>query len=96
MKLKLALAGAALLLAGSLVAGTANAAPATLLDGLKAAAADASQVEKTAFGPCVWSRFRGWHRNGPYGSWRSCTPGPGWRYSQRCWIGPNGARNCRF
>ena len=79
------------------VAGVA-AAPLTPLDALKAQAAGQSAVEHVVgpYGPCVWTRYRGWHRNGAFGTWRSCTPGAGWRYERRCWFGPGGARYCRF
>jgi hypothetical protein len=45
---------------------------------------------------CVWTRFRGWHRSGMFGTWHGCRPGPEWRYERRCWIGPGNIRHCRF
>jgi hypothetical protein len=81
-----------------MAASTASAASLPSLDLLKGQAADQSAIEQVAgpYGPCVWSRYRGWHRNGRYGTWRSCSPGAEWRYERRCWIGPRGVRNCRF
>ena len=98
MKIKTTLAAAALVL-GTFMAGTATSAgPLPALDTLKAQAHEQSAVEHVVgpYGPCVWSRFRGWHRNGLYGTWRSCAPGADWRYERRCWIGPLGVRHCRF
>lgn len=44
---------------------------------------------------CVWSSLRGWHRTG-WSGWKSCMPGPEWRYQNRCWIGPGNEKHCRF
>lgn len=74
----------------------ASAAPLNLLDTLKADAAAANGIETVQYGPCVWGRYRGWHRKGPYGTWRSCVPGREWRAVGRCWIGPGGVRYCRY
>jgi hypothetical protein len=90
---------AALIAAGTLFAvSAASAGPLPSLDLLKGQAAEQSAVEHVVgpYGPCVWSRYRGWHRNGLYGTWRSCSPGAEWRYERRCWIGPRGVRHCRF
>ena len=46
--------------------------------------------------PCTWTRIRGWHQSAWLGTWRSCRPGPEWRYERRCWIGPGDVRHCRF
>ena len=75
---------------------TANAGPMSMLDTLKTDAAAHSAVETVQYGPCVWGRIRGWHRNGRYGSWTSCRPGIGWRQERSCWFGPGGVRYCRF
>jgi hypothetical protein len=87
---------AALAVAASAMLSTANAGPMTMLETLKTQGAEQSAVETVQFGPCVWGRYRGWHRNGRYGTWRSCTPGSGWRYERRCWFGPGGVKYCRF
>ncbi len=94
-----ALGAAALIAAGmALSASAASAGPLPSLDLLRSQAADQSTVEhvRGPYGPCVWSRYRGWHRNGIYGTWRSCAPSAEWRYERRCWIGPRGVRHCRF
>jgi len=93
------LGAAALIAAGTLLAASAaSAGPLPSLDLLKGQAAEQSAVEHVVgpYGPCVWSRYRGWHRNGLYGTWRSCSTGADWRYERRCWIGPRGVRHCRF
>ncbi len=94
-----ALAVAAVLAAGALLTiSAASAGPLPALDLLKSQGADQSAVEHVigSYGACVWGRARGWHRNGRYGTWRSCSPGAEWRYERRCWIGPRGVRHCRF
>ncbi len=94
-----ALAVAAVLAAGALLTiSAASAGPLPALDLLKSQGADQSAVEHVIgpYGACVWGRARGWHRNGRYGTWRSCSPGAEWRYERRCWIGPRGVRHCRF
>ena len=48
------------------------------------------------YGPCLWTRWRGWHQNGRWATSRSCQPGSEWRYERRCWIGPNNVRHCRY
>ena len=90
---------AAVVAAGTLMAlSGASAGPLPSLDLLKSQATEHSAVEHVVgpYGPCVWSRYRGWHQNGQYGTWRSCAPGREWRYERRCWIGPLGVRRCRF
>jgi hypothetical protein len=70
-----AIAAAAVLAAGTLLtASAASAGPLPSLDLLRSQAADQSAVEHVVgpYGPCVWGRARGWHRNGRYGTWRSC------------------------
>jgi hypothetical protein len=91
-----AMAGA--LVVVGLSAASAMAGPLPALETLKGTAAEQTMVEKThgVHAACEWSRFRGWHRSGRYGSWSSCRPGPTWRYINRCWIGPRGVRHCRF
>ena len=74
MKLSPMIAGAALLCAANMVMTTASAAPPSLFENLKKATAGVTQVEKAAWGPCIWSRPRGWHQNGPFGKWRVCYP----------------------
>lgn len=99
MKLKSRLSVAALAAAATVFVTLAvSAAPLAPLDALKAQAAGQSAVEQVVgpYGPCIWTRYRGWHRNGQYGTWRGCAPGAGWRYERRCWYGPGGARYCRF
>jgi hypothetical protein len=94
-----ALAAAAILAAGALLATSpAFAGPLPALDLLKSQAAEQNAVEhvRGPYGPCVWGRVRGWHRNGQFGTWRTCSPGAEWRYERRCWIGPRGVRYCRF
>lgn len=54
-----------------------------------------STAAASADGPCVWSNLRGWHRTG-WSGWKSCMPGPEWRYQNRCWIGPASEKHCRF
>jgi hypothetical protein len=87
---------AGMTLALGVMTAAASATPATMLDMLKSQAAQQSAIEQVQYGPCVWGRFRGWHRNGPYGTWKSCRPGAGWRYERSCWFGPGGVRYCRF
>ncbi len=89
-------AGAAL--AAGLALSSAMAGPLPGLETLKSAADEQSLVEKThgVHVACEWSRFRGWHRSGRYGSWSSCRPGVGWRYVNRIWIGPRGERYRRY
>ena len=90
---------ATVLMAGTLMGlSAASAGPLPALDLLKTQATGQSSVEHVVdpYGPCIWTRFRGWHRNGLYGTWRSCQPGAEWRYERRCWIGPRGVRHCRF
>jgi hypothetical protein len=96
MKRLLLIPATGLVLALGVMASTATAGPMSMLDTLKSAGADQSAVEKVQYGPCVWGRYRGWHRNGRYGTWRSCSPGAGWRYERRCWFGPGGVKYCRF
>lgn len=62
----------------------------------KAEASPAAPASPTsADGPCIWSNLRGWHRTG-WSGWKSCMPGPEWRYQNRCWIGPANEKHCRF
>jgi hypothetical protein len=87
---------AAVGLALGAITSAANAGPMPLLETLKSVGAEQSAVETVQYGACVWGRYRGWHRNGRYGTWRSCSPGAGWRYERRCWFGPGGVKYCRF
>lgn len=78
-------------LAQSARAGSWNPVEVRRAEASPAATAPATSDE----GPCVWSNLRGWHRTG-WSGWKSCMPGPGWRYERRCWIGPANEKHCRF
>jgi hypothetical protein len=93
-----ATATGALALLSLAILAPAEAGPITGFDALKRSAADQNPVEQVHgwHANCEWSRFRGWHVHGRFGSTRSCNPGRGWRYERRCWFGPGGVRYCRF
>ncbi len=75
------------------VASSARAGSWNPIEIRKAEAAPAASA--SADSPCVWSSLRGWHRTG-WSGWKSCMPGPEWRYQNRCWIGPGNEKHCRF